>query len=36
MTQTNGYSFNAAGTSFTANPHITVYDNGTLIHGTGP
>jgi endoglucanase len=26
MTQTNDYSFNAADTSFTANPHITVYD----------
>jgi endoglucanase len=36
MTQTNDYSFNAADTSFTANPHITVYDNGTLIYGTEP
>jgi endoglucanase len=36
MTQTNDYSFNAADTSFTANPDITVYDNGTLIYGTEP
>jgi endoglucanase len=36
MTQTNDYSFNAADASFTANPHITVYDNGTLIYGTEP
>jgi endoglucanase len=36
MTQTNDYSFNAADTSFTANPDITVYDNGILIYGTQP
>ena len=36
MTQTNDYSFNAADTSFAANPDITVYDNGTLIYGTEP
>jgi endoglucanase len=36
MTQTNDYSFNAADTSFTPNPDITVYDNGTLIYGTEP
>ena len=36
MTQTNDYSFNAADASFTANPDITVYDNGTLIYGTEP
>ena len=36
MTQTNDYSFNAADTSFTANPDITVYDNGTLIYGAEP
>jgi endoglucanase len=36
MTQTNDYSFNAADASFTANPHITVYYNGTLIYGTEP
>jgi endoglucanase len=36
MTQTNDYSFNAADASFAANPHITVYDNGTLIYGTEP
>jgi hypothetical protein len=36
MTQTDDYSFNAADASFTANPHITVYDNGTLIYGTEP
>jgi hypothetical protein len=36
MTQTNDYSFNAADTAFTANPDITVYDNGTLIYGTPP
>ena len=36
MTQTNDYSFNAAGTALTANPHITVYDNGQLIYGTEP
>ena len=36
MTQTNDYSFNAADTSFTANPDITVYDSGTLIYGTAP
>jgi endoglucanase len=36
MTQTDDYSFNAADAAFTANPHITVYDNGTLIYGTEP
>ena len=36
MTQTDDYSFNAADSGFTANPHITVYDNGTLIYGTEP
>ena len=36
MTQTDDYSFNAADTSFTASPVITVYDNGTLIYGTEP
>jgi hypothetical protein len=36
MTQTNDYSFNSADTSFTADPAITVYDNGTLIYGTEP
>jgi hypothetical protein len=36
MTQTDDYSFNAADASFTANPHITVYYNGTLIYGTEP
>jgi hypothetical protein len=36
MTQTNDYSFNASDASFTANPHITVYNNGTLIYGTEP
>jgi endoglucanase len=36
MTQTDDYSFNAADSSFTANPDITVYDNGTLIYGTAP
>jgi endoglucanase len=36
MTQTDDYSFNAADSSFTANPHITVYYNGTLIYGTEP
>jgi len=36
MTQTNDYSFNSADTTLTANPHITVYDNGTLIYGTEP
>jgi endoglucanase len=36
MTQSNDWSFNAADSSFTANPHITVYDNGTLIYGTEP
>jgi endoglucanase len=36
MTQTNDYSFNAADTAYTANPDITVYDNGTLVYGTPP
>jgi endoglucanase len=36
MTQTGDYSFNAADTSFTPNPDITVYYNGTLIYGTPP
>lgn len=36
MSQSNDYSFNAADASFTANPHITVYDDGTLIYGTEP
>ena len=36
MTQTNDYSFNAADSSFTANPDITVYYNGQLIYGTEP
>jgi hypothetical protein len=36
MTQTNDYSFNAADSTFTANPNITVYFNGTLIYGTEP
>ncbi|HEY3871853.1 MAG TPA: glycoside hydrolase family 9 protein [Actinocrinis sp.] len=36
MTQTNDYSFNAADTAFTANPHITVYYNGQLVYGTEP
>jgi endoglucanase len=36
MMQTNDYSFNAADASFTANPHITVYYNGSLIYGTEP
>ncbi len=36
MTQADDYSFNATDSSFTANPHITVYDNGTLIYGTEP
>ena len=36
MMQTDDYSFNAADASFTANPDITVYDNGTLIYGTEP
>jgi hypothetical protein len=36
MTQTNDYSFNAADTSYAANPDITVYDNGTLVYGTPP
>ena len=36
MTQTNDYSFNGADASLTANPHVTVYDNGQLIYGTEP
>ncbi|WP_052432510.1 glycoside hydrolase family 9 protein [Streptacidiphilus carbonis] len=36
MTQTDDYSFNAADTAFTANPHITVYYNGALIYGSEP
>jgi hypothetical protein len=36
MTQTNDYSFNAADTTLTANPTITVYNNGTLVYGTEP
>jgi hypothetical protein len=37
MTQTNDYSFNAADTSFTANPAITVYRNSSrLVYGTEP
>jgi endoglucanase len=36
MTQTNDYSFNAADTSLTANPTITVYFDGRLIYGTEP
>jgi endoglucanase len=36
MTQTNDYSFNAADSAFTANPTITVYDDGQLIYGTEP
>lgn len=36
MTQTNDYSFNANDTSFTVNPAITVYYNGTLIGGIEP
>ena len=36
MTQTNDHSFNASDTSFTANPKITIYYNGTLIYGTEP
>jgi endoglucanase len=36
MTQTNDYSFNAADTSLTASPLITVYDKGQLIYGTEP
>jgi len=36
MTQTNAYSFNASDTSFTLNPDITAYYNGTLIYGTEP
>jgi len=36
MTQTNDYSFNAADSTFTANPMITVYYNGQLIYGTEP
>jgi endoglucanase len=36
MAQANDYSFNAADSSFTPNPHITVYYNGALIYGTEP
>lgn len=36
MTQTNDWSFNASDSTFTANPHITVYYNGQLIYGTEP
>jgi hypothetical protein len=36
MTQTNDYSFKAADTTLTANPTITVYNNGTLVYGTEP
>jgi hypothetical protein len=36
MSQTNDYSFNGNGTSFTANAKITVYYNGALVYGTEP
>jgi endoglucanase len=35
-TQTNDYSFNAAATSFTGNPRVTVAFNGAVISGTVP
>jgi hypothetical protein len=35
-TQSNDYSFNAADTSYTASPTVTVYVNGQLVWGTEP
>jgi endoglucanase len=36
FTQANDYSFNAADSSLTANPDVTVYVNGQLVYGTEP
>jgi len=36
LTQTNDYSFNAADTTLTANPDVTVYVNGQLVWGSEP
>jgi endoglucanase len=36
MSQLNDFSFNAADSSLTANPDVTVYVNGQLVYGTEP
>jgi hypothetical protein len=36
MTETNDYSFLSVGTTFTDDPHITLYRNGTIVWGVEP
>jgi hypothetical protein len=36
LTETNDYSFLSVGTTFTDNPHVTLYRNGTIVWGVEP